>query len=936
MKFISSRYCCRRHIPNRLRFESLEERLALATHVWTGAISSLWSNSGNWTGGSPGGDSQAVLSFPSAANLVNNNDLVGLKVAAIDFAAGNYVLSGNPITLVQGPQGIPRLHMDAAAKNNTIALDLGRAAIGIAADIASGSTLNVTGVIGGGAAATNLVKEGLGKLVMAGANTFADGVLISAGVLNIQNGTALGTTGVGATNKTTLNGGTLELQGSLFVTETIVQGAAGGTLRNVSGNSRWAGEVILASTDLTTQVEGLTSLTIDGKISDNASLAGLGLTKTGPGTLVLTAASTYRGVTLVNEGVLNINNPFALGTADGGTTMVNSSRLELQGFITVAEPIVLDNSTLLNRSGNNEWQGPVTLVRSPVFDLLADTLTISGVIGGNAGFTLVSDAPAKLILSGANTFTGPVSVFGILNLRNALALGPVGGSTVSIKDGWTLELELPGTGSFSRSLNLRGQGVGGNGALRNLGGNNTWAGPFQVNSGDNPSIDVSGGQLTISSNITNSDIFSDGRMTKLGNGPLFLSGNCNLDTTINAGSLFVNGSVRDVILNGGLLGGTGTVDSIKGTGTVNPGVGAGRLIILRSALSFRREDVASMQFNAPSVFEVDLNGMSAGASYDQLRVSYRPDLQFAILNVHLNFFPTVGTAFRIIDNNDSPISFKPIVGTFSNLPEGTIISTARGNLRISYLGGDGNDVVLTVVSSPLVIPPNTPSRFPDRSVTPVIDEGDLATLTGTISDPDLHDVFFLDVDWGDGKPAEKHVFPPGSNGKLVQLTHRYLDDKPTGTKQDEYHIQLDWHDKAGEGSRATLTTTVRNVAPVVHAFPEVQLRSSGLLHQLVSFTDPGRDKWTATVDFGDGGGPQPVDVKGVKQLLLHHRYQQPGTYLVRVAVLDDDGGVGRTSFRVRWVDRLDPSRADAFYAWFDDYQQQNKPRRPSPRSFAPV
>ena len=510
MKFISSRYRCRRHIPNRLRFESLEERLALATHVWTGAISSLWSNSGNWTGGSPGGDSQAVLSFPSAANLVNNNDLVGLKVAAIDFAAGNYVLSGNPITLVQGPQGIPRLHMDAAAKNNTIALDLGRAAIGIAADIASGSTLNVTGVIGGGAAATNLVKEGLGKLVMAGANTFADGVLISAGVLNIQNGTALGTTGVGATNKTTLNGGTLELQGSLFVTETIVQGAAGGTLRNVSGNSRWAGEVILASTDLTTQVEGLTSLTIDGKISDNASLAGLGLTKTGPGTLVLTAASTYRGVTLVNEGVLNINNPFALGTADGCTTMVNSSRLELQGFITVAEPIVLDNSTLLNRSGNNEWQGPVTLVRSPVFDLLADTLTISGVIGGNAGFTLVSDAPAKLILSGANTFTGPVSVFGILNLRNALALGPVGGSTVSIKDGWTLELELPGTGSFSRSLSLLGQGVGGNGALRNLSGNNTWAGPILVNVIDNPTIDVSGGQLTISSDIINSDVFSRG------------------------------------------------------------------------------------------------------------------------------------------------------------------------------------------------------------------------------------------------------------------------------------------------------------------------------------------------------------------------------------------------------------------------------------------
>ncbi len=128
-----------------------------------------------------------------------------------------------------------------------------------------------------------------------------------------------------------------------------------------------------------------------------------------------------------------------------------------------------------------------------------------------------------------------------------------------------------------------------------------------------------------------------------------------------------------------------------------------------------------------------------------------------------------------------------------------------------------------------------------------------------------------------------------------------------------------------------MTTTVRNVAPVVNAVPDVQLAPSGLLHQLVTFTDPGRDKWTATVDFGDGGGPQPVDVLGGKQLLLHHRYQQPGTYLVRVTVTDDDDGVGRTSFRVRLAGQLEPSRVDAFYGWFDDYQQENKPRRPSLR-----
>src|SRR4030095_11548169 len=123
---------------------------------------------------------------------------------------------------------------------------------------------------------------------------------------------------------------------------------------------------------------------------------------------------------------------------------------------------------------------------------------------------------------------------------------------------------------------------------------------------------------------------------------------------------------------------------------------------------------------------------------------------------------------------------------------------------------------------------NTVSRFPDRSVTPVIDEGGLATLTGTISDPDPHDVFFLDIDWGDGTRTEHRVFAH-SDGEQVQLTHRYDDDDPSGTPQDDYTIHLSWHDKAGEGNSGTLTTTVRNVAPVINPISAVQLPSNGML-----------------------------------------------------------------------------------------------------------
>src|SRR5262249_45995363 len=158
---------------------------------------------------------------------------------------------------------------------NTISFDMGRVAtnLGITFDVAGGSTLAVSGVISGGAAGTTIVKDGPGKLILSRSNTFVDAVLINAGALNIRDGLALGTTPAGDTNRTTINGGSREIEGSLFVTESLFQGAAGGTLRNVSGNSNWAGSVFLAFNNLSVQMDtgDFGSLTISGQISDNTA-----------------------------------------------------------------------------------------------------------------------------------------------------------------------------------------------------------------------------------------------------------------------------------------------------------------------------------------------------------------------------------------------------------------------------------------------------------------------------------------------------------------------------------------------------------------------------------------------------------------------------------------------------------------------------------------
>src|SRR5204863_6954640 len=64
-----------------------------------------------------------------------------------------------------------------------------------------------------------------------------------------------------------------------------------------------------------------------------------------------------------------------------------------------------------------------------------------------------------------------------------------------------------------------------------------------------------------------------------------------------------------------------------------------------------------------------------------------------------------------------------------------------------------------------------------------------------------------------------------------------------------------------------------------------------------SFADPGADTWTASVDYGDGGGPGPLALTG-KTFMLSHAYATAGTFTVTVRVTDQDGGQGSATAAV--------------------------------------
>src|SRR6185436_8665410 len=130
------------------------------------------------------------------------------------------------------------------------------------------------------------------------------------------------------------------------------------------------------------------------------------------------------------------------------------------------------------------------------------------------------------------------------------------------------------------------------------------------------------------------------------------------------------------------------IASGPGLKTVNPGASVGVLT------------TSNVVFNSFTRLEVELNGTTAGVSHDQLRVQGTVTLGNCQLVALTGPALASGMVMRILNNDDAD----PIVGTFANLPEGTTLTTTNSLLlRVTYQGGDGNDLELRVLNPPPVV-----------------------------------------------------------------------------------------------------------------------------------------------------------------------------------------------------------------------------------------
>jgi autotransporter-associated beta strand protein len=587
--------------------------------------------------------------FPLGSAVINDASLIFNFASGTDTLQG--AISGTGSLLVEGGGTVALAGENTYSGMTTIT---GGATLQINAnnsaspnttflvDTSSGLTFNNTGTatvsaLISGAGSVSVINSGTVALTNT-SNSYSGGTFISGnGTVSITSDSQLGDTTV----PITFNNGTLDIPvGTLSLTVVqplVVNGPGGVSVDDPSG-----------------------VVTLTNNITGAGSFASFA--KLGPGTLILEGTDTYGGSTIIDAGTLQINAPnnfpagnnivdngillltyagtqtlsgvisgtgsinlMSSGTLiltntgnsySGGTFVSNGGTLEItSGFQLGAENVMVPTVTLNNGVLNIPTGSPVVLLpqyfslTGPSTITVADasnSATLSGNISGIGPLTI--SGPGTVILSGTNTFGGPLTIqSGTLEIENLDSLP----SADDVVDNGSLVFSLP-PGIATISGNISGTGgltMGGTGTLI-LSGTNTYmgtttiaSGTLQINTGsslpagtnvtDNGTLAFGpSGTMTFSGNVSGS-----GGLSMVGTGTVILSGmNTYLGpTTISSGTLQINAvdslpaTTTNVTDNGSLafnISGTETFSgTISGSGSVNM-ISSGTLILTNSGSSY--------------------------------------------------------------------------------------------------------------------------------------------------------------------------------------------------------------------------------------------------------------------------------------------------------------------------------------------------------------
>ncbi|HYH08531.1 MAG TPA: Ig-like domain-containing protein [Thermoanaerobaculia bacterium] len=611
------------------------------TKSWTGAVNDLWSVAGNWSPAGAPANGEALVFPASAANRIMTNDLpVATRVGAMQFL-DSYTLNGNVLTLT------------------------GNLSFG-AVDFVCNAPLVLESSLQFGNAITSRYNGAIDvngqTLTVLSYNTSFHGPIDGSGVIHVD------FSGISIAGSGTFSGtidGLADITGSLPNATLAGGGSGSGTIGELMTNdflylgAKDPGALddphtigTLHTRSVTLGANVLFDL-VPGGASDVLQVSGTVTIGAG----VPLSVSVPSGSVSAGQSFLIINND--------GSDPVDGTFSDLPQGATLALPGGLVSISYTGGDGNDvmltavattkSWTGAVSNLWSVAGNWSPAAIPTNGEAlvfpSGASNTSMVNDLPAGTRV-GALLFLDSYTLSG-----NALKL----------TDDWTFAEVAHFTCNAPLALDD---------SVR-LGS--------AITGRYNGAIDVNGYTLTLDTANTSFHGAIDGNGTIAVDGiGARIASSGSFDGAI-LGIVDVGGSMPNAAVHGGLTG-SGSVAEVVTTGALRPGA-------KDPAVTYDPHSIGTLQTKSISIegtFSADL--VPAGAS-DLVQVTGTVALSGALQVTVVTGSPMTGDTFRIIDNDGGD----PVGGTFAGLPEGATVSQPPFSFRVSYVGGDGNDVVLTTI-----------------------------------------------------------------------------------------------------------------------------------------------------------------------------------------------------------------------------------------------
>jgi len=473
----------------------------------------------------------------------------------------------------------------------------------------------------------------------------------------------------------------------------------GGSDNNWSTAANWNGDTIPSNGDIVTfntatatgyetTHNNISSLSLGGILYTGATDDG-GYAIDGSATLTLTGDVTSTAAYDGSPDILEIDLPIALGA---NITVRNAS------FNGVGRTLQTNGYTI-NVSGT------------------AGCVVVAALVG--AGTLQTASGSQNIVLQdGATSYTGNIVISsGKAYVTGPSALGTSAGTTTVQGSGSLSFYSNSPTSTWAEPLVLSGSGAIGiqHGSSDGCGGSaptekytGTFTGPvtllsnFLFNGSDNMNItgtyNANGHTFTTASGASGTLTTPEGSSVAPVEETTYSDEQPGTSLNVSANqTAIVTGSRGNVdVSQGGTVKGTGTVEALTIIGgTVAPGLSPGTLTVLEN-----------LYLSDGSTYAAELK-TTADGEYDQIRVSDpsrtgSSDVQLdagALLNLspYEGYSINEGDQFTIIDNLQA--ANIPINGTFAGLDEGSQFVVEGITFSISYVGGDGNDVVITALNA---------------------------------------------------------------------------------------------------------------------------------------------------------------------------------------------------------------------------------------------